>query len=120
MSAYLYAGRPLLGFRAANTHLSVCSFSPEAREGAAIASTAPTSPRERSASGQGCIVARRTSGVKRWRAAGASKRGRQAVPRLARAAAAVGELEAARLHRPGSRPTEPGGGERGQQRAGTA
>ena len=32
MSAYLYAGRPLLGFRAAKKHLSVFPFSPEAIE----------------------------------------------------------------------------------------
>jgi uncharacterized protein YdhG (YjbR/CyaY superfamily) len=30
MPAYLYAGRPLLGFRAAKQHLSVFPFSPEA------------------------------------------------------------------------------------------
>ena len=30
MPAYLYAGRPLLGFRAAKKHLSVFPFSPEA------------------------------------------------------------------------------------------
>jgi uncharacterized protein YdhG (YjbR/CyaY superfamily) len=32
MPAYLYAGRPLLGFRAAKKHLSVFPFSPEAVE----------------------------------------------------------------------------------------
>jgi uncharacterized protein YdhG (YjbR/CyaY superfamily) len=32
MPAFLYAGRPLLGFRAAKAHLSVFPFSPEAVE----------------------------------------------------------------------------------------
>jgi uncharacterized protein YdhG (YjbR/CyaY superfamily) len=32
MPAFLYAGRPLLGFRAAKQHLSVFPFSPEAIE----------------------------------------------------------------------------------------
>ena len=32
MPAFLYAGRPLLGFRSAKNHLSVFPFSPEAIE----------------------------------------------------------------------------------------
>jgi uncharacterized protein YdhG (YjbR/CyaY superfamily) len=36
MPAYLYAGRPLLGFRAAKKHLSVFPFSPAAIEAVAV------------------------------------------------------------------------------------
>lgn len=50
MPAFIYAGRPLLGFRAAEKHLSIFPFSPAAIDAVRDRSATSTSPRAPSGS----------------------------------------------------------------------